>query len=115
MTTIAAQYDFSGKVVVITGGSRGLGHAMALGFAGAGAKLAIASRRLDSCEAAVADSCVAGACACDCGGDRSRRGAAENSQCRVAISSARQFTHAETGRWRAGRCRLDWRETRLRR
>jgi len=55
MTTIAAQYDFSGKVVVVTGGSRGLGHAMALGFAGAGAKLAIASRKLDACEATVAE------------------------------------------------------------
>lgn len=55
MTTIAAQYDFTGKVVVITGGSRGLGHAMALGFAGAGAKLAIASRKLDACEATVAE------------------------------------------------------------
>jgi NAD(P)-dependent dehydrogenase (short-subunit alcohol dehydrogenase family) len=55
MTTIAAQYDFSGKVVLITGGSRGLGHAMALSFAGAGAKLAIASRKLDACEATVAE------------------------------------------------------------
>ena len=53
MTTPAIQYDFSGKVVVITGGSRGLGHAMALGFARAGAKLVIASRKLDSCEATV--------------------------------------------------------------
>ena len=53
MTTRAVQYDFSGKVVVITGGSRGLGHAMALGFAAAGANLAIASRKLDSCEATV--------------------------------------------------------------
>lgn len=53
MTTPTVQYDFTGKVVVITGGSRGLGHAMALGFAAAGAKLAIASRKLDSCEAAV--------------------------------------------------------------
>lgn len=53
MTTPAVQYDFSGKVVVITGGSRGLGHAMALGFAVAGAKLAIASRKLESCEATV--------------------------------------------------------------
>lgn len=48
-------YDFTGKVVVITGGSRGLGHAMALGFARAGANLAVASRRLDSCEATVAE------------------------------------------------------------
>jgi NAD(P)-dependent dehydrogenase (short-subunit alcohol dehydrogenase family) len=46
-------YDFSGKVVVITGGSRGLGHAMALGFAAAGAKLAIASRKIESCEETV--------------------------------------------------------------
>lgn len=53
MTTPAIHYDFTGKVVVITGGSRGLGHEMALGFAAAGANLAIASRKLDSCEATV--------------------------------------------------------------
>ncbi len=53
MTTRAVQFDFRGKVVVITGGSRGLGHAMALGFAAAGANLAIASRKLDACEATV--------------------------------------------------------------
>jgi len=53
MTRLSQQYDFTGKVVVITGGSRGLGHAMALGFAAAGANLAIASRKLDSCEATV--------------------------------------------------------------
>jgi NAD(P)-dependent dehydrogenase (short-subunit alcohol dehydrogenase family) len=51
--TTAVQFDFSGKVVAITGGSRGLGHAMALGFAAADANLAIASRKLDSCEATV--------------------------------------------------------------
>ena len=55
MTTPAIQYDFTGKVVVITGGSRGLGHAMALGFAAAGANLAIASRKLDACETTVAE------------------------------------------------------------
>ena len=53
MTTRPVQYDFSGKVVVITGGSRGIGHAMALGFAAAGAKLAIASRKIDTCEETV--------------------------------------------------------------
>jgi len=53
MTRGPVQFDFSGKVVVITGGSRGIGHAMALGFAAAGARLAIASRKLDSCEATV--------------------------------------------------------------
>jgi len=51
--TKRVEFDFSGKVVAITGGSRGLGHAMALAFAAGGANLAIASRKLDSCEATV--------------------------------------------------------------
>ena len=43
--------DLSGKVAVVTGGSRGLGRAMVLGFARAGADVVIASRRLAACEA----------------------------------------------------------------
>jgi NAD(P)-dependent dehydrogenase (short-subunit alcohol dehydrogenase family) len=39
------------KVAVVTGGSRGLGRAMVLGFAHAGADVVIASRKLDACEA----------------------------------------------------------------
>jgi NAD(P)-dependent dehydrogenase (short-subunit alcohol dehydrogenase family) len=39
-----------GKVVVITGGSKGLGRAMALGFAEAGADVVVASRKLEECE-----------------------------------------------------------------
>lgn len=53
MMAIATPYDSTGKVVVITGGSRGLGRAMALGFAAAGATLAIASRKLEAWEATV--------------------------------------------------------------
>ena len=45
------ELDMTGKVVLITGGSRGLGRAMALGFARHGAGVAIVSRKLDSCEA----------------------------------------------------------------
>lgn len=44
---------FADKVVAITGGSRGLGRAMALGFARAGASLAIASRKIEACHATV--------------------------------------------------------------
>jgi NAD(P)-dependent dehydrogenase (short-subunit alcohol dehydrogenase family) len=46
--------DASGKVVIVTGGSKGLGRAMALGFAEAGADIVVASRKLNACEA-VAD------------------------------------------------------------
>jgi NAD(P)-dependent dehydrogenase (short-subunit alcohol dehydrogenase family) len=53
MTIPEIQFDFRGKVVVITGGSRGIGHAMALGFAKAGANLAIASRKIEACEETV--------------------------------------------------------------
>ncbi len=45
------QVDLTGKVVLVTGGSRGLGRAMVLGLARAGADVVIASRKLDSCEA----------------------------------------------------------------
>ena len=43
-------YDMTGKVVLITGGSRGLGRAMALGFAAQGANIAIVSRKIESCK-----------------------------------------------------------------
>jgi NAD(P)-dependent dehydrogenase (short-subunit alcohol dehydrogenase family) len=42
--------DATGKVVVVTGGSRGLGREMALGFAEAGADVVVASRKLEPCE-----------------------------------------------------------------
>lgn len=48
-------FDFTGKVVLVTGGSRGLGLEMAKGFASMGADLVISSRKLDQCEAAVAE------------------------------------------------------------
>lgn len=41
----------SDKVVVVTGGSRGLGREMVLAFAEAGADVVIASRKLDACDA----------------------------------------------------------------
>ncbi len=44
-------FDLEGKVAVVTGGSRGLGREMVLGFARRGADVVIASRKLESCEA----------------------------------------------------------------
>ncbi len=44
-------FDLSGKTALVTGGSRGLGRAMILAFADAGADVVIASRKIDSCEA----------------------------------------------------------------
>lgn len=47
-------FDLTGRVVLVTGGSRGLGRAMVQAFAEAGADVVIASRKLDSCEEAAA-------------------------------------------------------------
>jgi NAD(P)-dependent dehydrogenase (short-subunit alcohol dehydrogenase family) len=47
--------DMTGKVVLVTGGSRGLGYAIAKGFAEQGADLIIASRKLENCERAARD------------------------------------------------------------
>jgi NAD(P)-dependent dehydrogenase (short-subunit alcohol dehydrogenase family) len=44
-------FDLTGKVALVTGGSRGLGREMVLAFAEAGADVVIASRKLDACEA----------------------------------------------------------------
>jgi NAD(P)-dependent dehydrogenase (short-subunit alcohol dehydrogenase family) len=47
----AAEEPLAGKVALVTGGSRGLGRAMVLAFADAGADVVIASRKLDNCKA----------------------------------------------------------------
>ena len=44
-------FDLTGKVVLVTGGSRGLGLEMVRAFAKAGADVIISSRKLDACEA----------------------------------------------------------------
>jgi NAD(P)-dependent dehydrogenase (short-subunit alcohol dehydrogenase family) len=45
-------FDLTGKIALITGGSRGLGLQMARAFADHGADLIIVSRKLEACEAA---------------------------------------------------------------
>lgn len=48
-------FDLSGRVAVVTGGTTGLGYAIALGLAGAGADVVASSRRLEQVEKVAAE------------------------------------------------------------
>ena len=54
------QVNLEGKVALVTGGSRGLGRAMVMGLARAGADVVIASRKLDGCEQVAAEASALG-------------------------------------------------------
>jgi NAD(P)-dependent dehydrogenase (short-subunit alcohol dehydrogenase family) len=67
---MAVQISLDGKVAVVTGGSRGIGEAMARTFVARGARVMIASRKLDGVDA------VAASIAKEYGADRIRAVAA---------------------------------------
>jgi NAD(P)-dependent dehydrogenase (short-subunit alcohol dehydrogenase family) len=56
-------FDLTGKIALVTGGSRGLGREMVLAFAARGADVVIASRKLENCEAVADEVRALGRCA----------------------------------------------------
>jgi NAD(P)-dependent dehydrogenase (short-subunit alcohol dehydrogenase family) len=47
---VTGRFDLTDKVIVVTGGSRGLGRAMVRAYAEAGADVVVASRKADACK-----------------------------------------------------------------
>lgn len=57
---LLSRFDVSGRVAIVTGGSDGIGRAIARGLASVGAHVVIASRKADACRAVVDEIAAAG-------------------------------------------------------
>jgi 2-deoxy-D-gluconate 3-dehydrogenase len=55
MTVNGSLFDLTGRVAIVTGGNRGIGHAMALGLAGAGASVAVLARNAEQNQRVLAE------------------------------------------------------------
>ena len=77
MTAGIGRFSLDGKAALVTGGSRGIGRAIALAMAASGARVAICSRKAEACDAVVAEITAAGGTACAVPGNVGREGEAE--------------------------------------
>ncbi|HEY3000691.1 MAG TPA: glucose 1-dehydrogenase [Acidimicrobiales bacterium] len=57
---LLGRFDMAHRVAIVTGGSRGIGRAVANGLAAMGAKVVVASRKADACEAVATEIAAAG-------------------------------------------------------
>jgi NAD(P)-dependent dehydrogenase (short-subunit alcohol dehydrogenase family) len=48
--TLRTLFDMTGRTVIVTGGTRGIGRALAEGYVAAGARVAVASRKPEACK-----------------------------------------------------------------
>jgi NAD(P)-dependent dehydrogenase (short-subunit alcohol dehydrogenase family) len=78
---MANLFDISGKVALVTGGSRGIGLMIARGFVEAGVRTYVSSRKADVCEEVAAELSQMGEChalPADCSTEDGCRGLAED-------------------------------------
>lgn len=105
-------FDFTGRRALVTGGSRGLGGAIAQGLSAAGAEVAIAARSREEVERFVEDARTAGHTVAGLVADLRERGEADRliAEARAALGSVDILVHAAGHLVRRPALELDMRD-----